>query len=87
MEQTLEIDLTHFYEIICPHCDGIILVHRNELFCRIFRHGVFIFSLQQIPSHASKEECDGYVTSNMIYGCGKPFKIEEPPKAVICDYI
>ena len=70
--------------IICPHCNGMVII--EQLNCAIFRHGVFKASGKQIPPHASKEECDNWVKNNDIYGCGKPFKVEEG-KAVICDYI
>lgn len=83
-------DLANFYHLICPHCDGSIIVHHNELNCRIFRHGVFIDSMQPINPHASKEECDQLVASNRIKGCGKPFRVEgdgENITVVVCDYI
>ena len=70
--------------IICPHCNEMVII--EQLNCAIFRHGVFKASGKQIPPHSSKEECDNWVKNNNIYGCGKPFKVEEG-KAVICDYI
>ncbi len=78
--------------INCPHCDGSIII--IELNCKIFRHGVFKNTGNQIGPHSSKEECDQYIKQNLIYGCGKPFQIIEDNtnndnkyKAVICDYI
>ena len=69
--------------ITCPHCNEFILI--EELNCRIFRHGVFKNTNQQISPHASKEECDAYIVQDLIYGCGKPFKITD--KVEKCDYI
>lgn len=81
----------------CPHCSLMMLMYKNEINCQIFRHGV-IKELEgkcqienpsaQIPPHESKENCDKVV--DVIYGCGKPFKIEKGLnefKAVACGYI
>lgn len=61
--------------IECPHCDGSILVLENEINCGIFRHAYFKSSMQQIPPHTSKEDCEKYSRNNLIYGCGKPFRL------------
>ena len=78
--------------ITCPQCNDPILI--EQLNCKIFRHGTFKSNNTQINPHASKKDCDDYVNNNLIYGCGKPFKIIEITnennnefKAVICDYI
>ena len=71
----------------CPHCDEEILI--EELNCCIFRHGVLKNGIQ-IDPHASKELCDYYIRENLIYGCGKPFKLiinDNKLESVICDYI
>ena len=62
----------------------------EELNCRIFRHGVFIKTNEQIPPHSSKKECEYYIKNNLIFGCGKPFKIIEVNNKLIpeiCGYI
>lgn len=71
--------------IECPHCQQLIWI--EQLNCRIFRHGVFKNSYEQIPPHSSKQDCDNWSEQNLIYGCGKPFKIQEDGVVVICDYI
>ena len=76
--------------IDCPHCNCPMEI--VQLNCRIFRHGILRSNGMQIGPHSSKELCDYYVTNNKIYGCGKPFKIENGINtnefvAVICDYI
>ena len=68
-------------EVDCPHCGGKVII--EQINCGIFRHGVYKNGAQVNP-HMSKEECDRIKSD--IYGCGKPFKIEQN-KAVICDYI
>ena len=74
--------------IKCPNCKDFVLI--EQLNCRIFRHGVLKNNGQNIPPHSNKEMCNFYIKNNLIYGCGKPFKIIEENKelkAVICDYI
>jgi len=72
----------------CPQCNEIILI--EQLNCKIFRHGVLKNTGVQINPHTIKIECDNYITNDLIYGCGKPFKIIEANNtfiAEICDYI
>jgi hypothetical protein len=80
--------------IQCPHCDMCIEV--VKLNCRIFRHGVYKRTGKQIPPHLDKPTCDSLFETGQIYGCGKPFKIEEVHHSDInalklqafkCDYI
>lgn len=59
----------------CPHCDAELIINDNDINCGIFRHGVIIQTLQQINSHETEERCKFYSDNNLIYGCGKPFKI------------
>lgn len=61
--------------IQCPHCNQTIEV--IELNCCIFRCGIYKATFQQIDPHSPKEQCDSLVNNNLIYGCGKPFKIEK----------
>jgi len=71
----------------CPHCQQWIDI--VELNCRIFRCGIFISNGQQIPPHASKEECDRI--QGEIYGCGRPFRVDPCADgsyvATVCGYI
>ena len=74
--------------LICPHCNNYVLI--EKLNCGIFRHGTLKSNNTQINPHANKEECDYYINNNLIYGCGKPFKIvQENDKFIIeiCEYI
>jgi DNA-directed RNA polymerase subunit RPC12/RpoP len=71
----------------CPHCGDFIYIDKRELNCRIFRHGVYTSTMQQIDPHMCKTECDALADRNEIYGCGKPFRIDENDVAVSCDYI
>ena len=75
--------------ISCPHCkDPIIIMKIN---CGIFRHGVMIKTGKQIDPHADKQKCEQLIKDNLIYGCGKPFKItklkDNELNIEICDYI
>jgi len=74
--------------IQCPHCKTPIYI--AEINCGIFRHGVFKDSGEQIPPHSLKSECDRYVSENLIYGCGKPFRInvlQDIFVVEICEYV
>jgi hypothetical protein len=74
----------------CQWCDELIIVHKNEINCGIFRHGVYKNSLEQINPHLNKLECDNLSLENKIYGCGKPFKIVREIDFYFimkCDYI
>jgi hypothetical protein len=74
--------------INCPHCKIPIFI--EEVNCGIFRHGVLIATNEQIPPHSSKAKCDYYIINNLIFGCGKPFKIIKVNNKLIpknCDYI
>jgi hypothetical protein len=75
----------------CPHCQTPVVLYRSEINCRIYRHGVFKSTLMQIDPHATEEQCRRYIEQNLIYGCGKPFRIEFIDDATIilciCDYI
>jgi hypothetical protein len=80
--------ITNDIVINCPHCLEPVLI--EQLNCKIFRHGIFISNRRQINPHETKEVCDYFTANNMIYGCGKPFKIEAKDSefiAVICGYI
>ncbi len=68
----------------CPHCHGSVEI--EQLNCRIFRHGVFIQTGQQIPPHAPRSCCEVWAGQGVIFGCGKPFQIVNN-EAIPCDYI
>lgn len=79
--------------ITCPHCSDTVII--EQLNCCIFRHGVFKENNIQIPPHATKLECDNFISNNLIFGCGKPFEILKDSannsdfnkmKVIICDY-
>jgi hypothetical protein len=85
-------DLENFYTLSCPHCNGVILVQKNELNCKIFRHAVYKHNMEQINPHSTKEECENLLGDDKIFGCGKPFRVilENGTNNLIieiCDYI
>jgi len=74
--------------VICPTCKEPVLI--EQLNCRIFRHAILIETNQQIDPHAKKENCCFLFENKLIYGCGKPFKVEKIGQiyeAFLCDYI
>jgi hypothetical protein len=74
--------------VICPHCNQNVLI--EKLNCKIFRHGILKLNNNQIDPHSSKELCDNLIENELIFGCGKPFKIIRNNYefiAIVCDYI
>jgi len=72
----------------CPHCKEYIII--EQINCGIFRHGIFKNNGQQIEPHSPKELCEHYIKNDLIYGCGKPFKISINNNIFfieICDYV
>ena len=88
--------MTNIKIFTCPHCEMIITV--DKLKCGIFRHGIMKKNGKSINPHTSQIDCEKLIRKNLIYGCGKPFKIIEKIKEQsesddityeisICDYI
>lgn len=75
--------------VTCPHCQQLIEI--IAINCAIFRCGIYKQTGQQVPPHSPKSECDQLSEQGLIWGCGKPFRIEQNTgqeyRAVICDYI
>ena len=61
--------------INCPHCDDMVEI--IEINCGIFRHGVYKKNGIQMGPHTPKEICDEDFEKGLIYGCGKPFRLEK----------
>lgn len=74
----------------CPHCQGCIQVMHSEINCGIFRHAVFVGTLESVNPHASQQECSRWVEANEVVGCAKPFRVirgEDGFSIEPCDYI
>jgi hypothetical protein len=74
------------YSFPCPHCNFFVQVKKNDIACKIFRHGCYKKGMKNIPPHSSKEVCDRLVSENKIHGCGRPFKFDGR-KVEKCGYI
>lgn len=77
------------FQVKCPHCQGAILIRKNEINCGIFRHGLLKDGTPMNP-HSPKEECDRLFETSQIYGCGKPFRVFLRSNELLietCDYI
>ncbi len=60
--------------IQCPHCANPVII--TKLSCGIFRHGTFKKAKgKQINPHATQSQCEMYLKKNLIFGCGKPFRV------------
>ena len=73
----------------CPNCNEEIIVNKNELNCKIFRHAIFKDTYQQVDPHLPKILCDKLTQDNKVIGCCKPFEVISQNQelfAVICDY-
>ncbi len=80
--------------IKCPHCQCLVQI--ESVNCNVFRHGSYKEDGNQIPAHLPKDECDRLSREDLIYGCGKPFRIKFESissdqntdyDCEICDYI
>ena len=75
--------------ISCPHCNESIIIMKIN--CGIFRHGIMKKTGKQINPHTNKQKCEQLIKDNLIYGCGKPFKItkvnDDKLTVEVCDYI
>jgi hypothetical protein len=72
----------------CPHCNEFVIIEKIN--CAIFRHGIMKKNLKQIDPHSLKELCEYFVNNDLIYGCGKPFRIvikDNNLLTEICDYL
>ena len=73
----------------CPHCS--VCIEIEQLNCKIFRCGILKENGNQIDPHLPKSDCDALVQKNLIFGCGKPFRVVQDASgiliAVICDYL
>ena len=79
-----------FLTFHCPHCAEKMQILVNEIACRIFRHGIMKEGYGQMNPHAPKSDCDRLVSEDLIYGCGKPFRLEPQGSAwrlEVCEYI
>ena len=74
------------YYFSCPHCDAACQVSKSDIRCTIFRHAVYKKDCSFVNPHASEEECERWVASGVVYGCGKPFKFDGNT-VEICGYI
>lgn len=71
--------------IKCPHCKITIVV--EALNCRIFRCGLLKSNGTQMDPHLNQASCEFLYNNGLIYGCGKPFRVDMSGNPVPCDYI
>ncbi len=65
----------------CPHCQQLIEI--LAINCAIFRCGIYRQTGEQLPPHLSKEECDRVAEQQLIFGCGKPFRVQPASSAQV----
>ena len=74
--------------LLCPHC--LLPIEIEDVACGIFRHGTFKSSGRQIYQHLHRQGCEQLVRNDLIYGCGKPFRVvirNDEYFTEICGYI
>ena len=76
-----------YYIMTCPHCRDYVVIFKNELNCKIFRHAMYKDSYRQVSPHLSKEECDKLISEGKVYGCCKPFRWVNEHTLEDCGYI
>lgn len=69
----------------CPHCGIHIEVLNKQLNCKIFRCGVYKSNFKCVDPHMKKENLEKI--KNEIYGCGKPFRLNDKLEPIVCGYI
>ena len=86
----MEIKLVEdFYFFNCPNCQDEIIVNKNELNCKIFRHAIYKNNFEQVNPHLDYKSCERLKNADLVYGCCKPFEIvykDNKLYAVICEY-
>jgi hypothetical protein len=73
------------FSVECPHCHLIVWI--EQINCRIFRHAVYKENDEPIPPHSSQEECERLVAEDKVWGCAKPFRLNDNNEPEICGYI
>lgn len=73
--------------INCPHCQDSVVIYKNQIKCRIFRHAIYKKTNKQVNPHMPQNKCEALVASNKVYGCCKPFRLNKENQPEICDYI
>jgi len=73
--------------INCPHCQESIIIYKNEINCRIFRHAVFKHNDEPVNPHLSESDCENLVATGQVFGCCKPFQLNDQNIPEICGYI
>ena len=71
----------------CPHCQDSIIIYKNQIKCRIFRHAVYKHNNKPVNAHLKQKKCEELITGNKVFGCCKPFRLNKENKPEICDYI
>ena len=72
--------------VSCPSCG--IYIEILTIACGIYRCGIFKETGLQVNPHLPKDQCERIVKQNLIFGCGKPFRITDkntPPE--LCEYL
>ena len=73
--------------VICPNCQGSVIIYKKQIKCGIFRHGVYKKTNKPIDPHLSQSKCEKLFRTKKVLGCCKPFKLNNENQPEVCDYI
>jgi len=79
--------MSDYIIIICPHCQDPMIIDKKQIKCGIFRHAVYKKTNKSVNPHLSQEKCESLIAAKKVFGCCKPFKLNENNQPEICDYI
>jgi hypothetical protein len=74
--------------LVCPNCYGTVIVNKLDTNCCIFRHGIWKSNNTQVDPHATEAVCMNAVKNDLIFGCGRPFRLDlKTMTTMVCDYL
>ena len=74
--QIVYISHQRMYYINCPNCGGLCQIPKENIRCGIFRHAVLKSTGKFIDPHTPETECRRLKNSDLVYGCGMPFRFD-----------
>ena len=62
----------HFF-VTCPHCLCYVKIYDDEVNCKLFVHAAFKRDHKSVDPHASRQQCDEWLASGLVFGCANAF--------------
>lgn len=61
--------------ITCPHCDGVAIIEKNDIYFGVFHHAIYKKNKKQISPQTPQKMCDDLIKRKQVIGCCKPFMV------------